>query len=751
MVTSLVPRLPVCTRMRVYMINVSARSALSILLSVNMAAPAVPEKPHQPRSFCFPKRSFGKKQVVQRAFKPTWFDQWNWIHYDESTDTAVCHICARADEQGKLKASSKDLAFLRKGFTNWKDGTEGFRRHELSKCHQDAVQVMIVLPKTVRDIGETLSSAHAQSKAENRRVLLKILQNVKFLGRQGIAFRGHDDSESNFKQLFKLRQTDNPELSAWLKKKGDTYLSPEIQNEMLQVMSMSILRSIASSLHSTDAFSIMADECTDISNHEQLAICFRWVDNDLEVHEEFVGLYQIENIFSDTIVHVLNDCLIRMNLQWSRCRGQCYDGASAMAGYRTGVATQIRAIEPRAIYTHCYGHSLNLAMCDTIKACKLTRDAMDVTHEISKLVKFSPKRNAIFDKLKDELSPDTPGFRVLCPTRWTVRSKSLKSVQDNYSALQELWNITLDQRLDTEVRARVIGVKAQMESFDFFFGISIGKLVLSHGDNLSATLQSSTISAAEGQRVAGLTVDTLVKLRTDESFSLFWALVQKEAAAVDVNEPTLPRRRKVPQRFETGEGSAHFPATVESHYRQIYFEVIDHAVSAIKSRFDQPGYKMFQQLQDLLIKTVSGKDASSELTSVSSFYGDDISLDRLSVQLTSLASQMNEQQLNLRDIVAYLKGFSAAERVIFSEVVTLVRILLVNPATNAISERSFSAMRRLKTYLRSTMGQRRLNATMLLHVHKDKTDSLSVVELANAFANTEHRKTVFGTFSEKDL
>ena len=96
------------------------------------------------------------------------------------------------------------------------------------------------------------------------------------------------------------------------------------------------------------------------------------------------------------------------------------------------------AIEPRALYTHCYGHSLNLATCDAIKKCKLTRDAMDVTYEISKLVKFSPKWNAAFNELKRELAPDTAGFRVLCPTRWTVLAKSLKSVQDNYTVLQEL-------------------------------------------------------------------------------------------------------------------------------------------------------------------------------------------------------------------------------------------------------------------------------------------------------------------------
>ena len=156
-------------------------------------------------------------------------------------------------------------------------------------------------------------------------------------------------------------------------------------------------------------------------------------------------------------------------------------------------------------------------MCDTIKKCKLTRDALDVTNEISKLVKFSPKRNSMFDKLKEELSPNTLGFRVLCPTRWTVRAKSLKSVHNNYSVLQELWHYVLHGNVHPEIRARVIGVRAQMEIFDYFFGISVVKLVLSHGDNLSTALQRSTISAAEGQRIASLTITVIANMHNDES------------------------------------------------------------------------------------------------------------------------------------------------------------------------------------------------------------------------------------------
>ena len=156
-------------------------------------------------------------------------------------------------------------------------------------------------------------------------------------------------------------------MNNWLQKKGDKYLSPDIQNELIQLMSLSILRSIASSVQGAYFFTLMADECVDVSNKEQLVICLRWVDCYLDVHEDFLGLYHIPDTSANAITAAIKDCLVRMNLQLKRCRGQCYNGAANMAGCRTGVASQILSIESRALYTHCYGHSLNLAMCDTIK------------------------------------------------------------------------------------------------------------------------------------------------------------------------------------------------------------------------------------------------------------------------------------------------------------------------------------------------------------------------------------------------
>ena len=74
------------------------------------------------------------------------------------------------------------------------------------------------------------------------------------------------------------------------------------------------------------------------------------------------------------------------------------------------------------------------------------------------------------------------------------------------------------------------------------------------------------------------------------------------------------------------------------------------------------------------------------------------------------------------------------------------------PATNAVSERSFSAMRRPYTYLRTNMTQNRLNNSMVLHIHKEKTDDLSMVDIANYFVEgSEHRMSIFGKFTDLDL
>ena len=84
-------------------------------------------------------------------------------------------------------------------------------------------------------------------------------------------------------------------------------------------------------------------------------------------------------------------------------------------------------------------------------------------------------------------------------------------------------------------------------------------------------------------------------------------------------------------------------------------------------------------------------------------------------------------------------------------VIVLAKLILVSPTNNAENERMFSALRRLKTYLQSTMSDERLNYLMVLHVQKEKTDSINLIKTANSFVNrNENRKRLFGIFSSLD-
>lgn len=236
-------------------------------------------------------------------------------------------------------------------------------------------------------------------------------------------------------------------------------------------------------------------------------------------------------------------------------------------------------------------------------------------------------------------------------------------------------------------------------------------------------------------------------MRNEENFNLFWEFVVKLFAEFDVSEPRLPRRRKVPARYEEGGASPEFPSTVEELYRPQYYEALDLIIQAIDDRFNQPGYKAYSSLQNVLLKAVNGGDVSEELKAVLDAYGTDFHASNLKSQLEVFANNVPDDIKNIFDIKNYLQQLGVAEKVLLGEIITIMKLILVMPATNATSERSFSAMRRVKTYLRSTMHQMRLNHLMILHIHKDKTDQLFLPDIANDFiSKSERRSQVFGKF-----
>lgn len=310
----------------------------------------IPETAHHP-VLSFPLRTFGKQR---RAFCPTWYHTYPWLHYQEATDSVLCFHCYVADTKGLPITHNKDLTFSKSGFSNWKKAIEKFNKHERSLSHHQAVELVESIPSTTKNVGKMLSTTYAQQQTENRVMLRMTLTSMCYLARQGLALRGRyhaaDDleeggeSDSNFLQLLKLRGEDNPLILKWLEKSRDKFTCAEIQNEILSIMAKSISREIMSNV-SGRWFTIMVDETTDLNNTEQLVFCLRYVDHSLEVHEEFVGLYCLDSTSANSIIATIKDILLRLNLRIDNCRGQCYDGASSMSGVKSGVATRIMQME----------------------------------------------------------------------------------------------------------------------------------------------------------------------------------------------------------------------------------------------------------------------------------------------------------------------------------------------------------------------------------------------------------------------
>lgn len=89
---------------------------------------------------------------------------------------------------------------------------------------------------------------------------------------------------------------------------------------------------------------------------------------------------------------------------------------------------------------------------------------------------------------------------------------------NNYLALLSTWDEALGTAKDAEIKARLQGVQAQMKTFDFLFGVTLGEMLLQHTDNLKRTLQDKTFSAAGDWQVANMVIGTLQALRNAESF-----------------------------------------------------------------------------------------------------------------------------------------------------------------------------------------------------------------------------------------
>ena len=178
-------------------------------------------------------------------------------------------------------------------------------------------------------------------------------------------------------------------------------------------MANAILHRVVSNVQESLFFGIIVDETADVSQIEQMFLCLRSVNKDVNIHEYFVGLYSLQKCTSAAIMSAIKDVMLRFSLLINNCRSQCFDGAASMSGQVSGVAKTIRDEESRVISTHCYMHSLSLAVQESVAAVPLMQNFLQFVQELILFIRNSPKRGCIVCEVAEKLECTRTHIRPL--------------------------------------------------------------------------------------------------------------------------------------------------------------------------------------------------------------------------------------------------------------------------------------------------------------------------------------------------
>ena len=383
-----------------------------------------------------------------------------------------------------------------------------------------------------------------------------------------------------------------------------------------------------------------------------------------------------------------------------------------MAGHLNGVQAKIQHDEPRAHYVHCAAHTLNLCLQECGKQSKPIRDALALVNELSNFIRLSPRRLAQFEHIQSNLSSNLPSLKPLCPTRWIVRTSAILSVIKNYKVLQEEFD-ALSHGTD-EAASKASGLLINMEQFHTFFGLKLSYIIFVTTEQLATTLQKKDITAQMCIQGSQAAIQFLQRQRTEADFNFFYDAIVTESKDL-TTEPKLPRRRQ-PLRC-AGESDCFHPNTPKDFYRHLYYEAFDITAGEIARRFEQKGFRMLNEIENMLIPSCNGTLTKPSEEFIEMYKGD-VDFEKLMPQLSMLPELLKvsnkDSSLAIREVttistICELMNTMSIGKAMFSEIHALLLLYLTIPMTSATAERTFSKMRRLKNYLRSNMSQERLN------------------------------------------
>lgn len=713
--------------------------------------------PSQPVLKSYPET---EKSGRKRSFRAEWYQLYPWIEYSQIADASFCFACRHFPVFGK----DAEPAFISVGFKNWKKAhysDAGFPKHVKCDFHMSAM-VMWQEYKQMKNTnsGSVLqlqNEAYATQVNENRYYLKTIAEVLLLTATQNLAQRGHREdimsagqNPGNFLAVLQLIMKRDKSIASRFSDISSLsrYTSKDIQNEILTVMADMVREQIIEEVKQSVYFSVLLDETKDISKQEQLSFVLRFFANG-KVHEGFLDFKRAIGLDAHSLATQIIAALKSYGLDISSCLvGQGYDGASVMSGANRGVQQKVRESAPLAIYTHCFAHRLNLVLVDS---CKSVPDVANFFALVEKLYVFSSGSvvHSRWIEIQKQMYPGEQPRQLqrLSDTRWACRVVACRNIRDRLDALLcTLHDIACNSNGDRAVEAS--GLIAMME-FKFVFLLHLFCDLLGKIHVVSNLLQSSSIDLSTAVELTSNLLTCMKEIRqSDDYLNNICQSAKKLCNECNITSAlnTSCRTRKLPARFAcsvVNETVGHTSVIdTETAFRQhVFLPILDCINSELERRFSAEANTLMVGIQALAPKHHSFLDRG-KLEAFSKLYRGDIEdLGHEIHQLKRLLERTEAKTpLNLEtmlDLARFLEPFKLA----FQEIFKLLNIALVLPVSSAACERSFSALKLIKTHLRSTMCDSRLTSIAVLSVERVRALGLNLDDFVDEFdARHDNRK-----------
>lgn len=428
------------------------------------------------------KKKCKRKDVYsKRKYSKSWEKDFGWLFYDEDSNGAYCKVCKQSGVPGLQRTGG---VWVTKPFKNWKKAVEKMKAHAKSESHIHATQALLAAQEAARSgtVVQQLQNVEARKRAENRAAVKCLILLTHFLTKEHVAH------STKFEKLVDVVvRCGSQHLKKFLETapRNARYTSRVAVVEFIDSLATWAEESILKRLQKAPWYSLMADECINISCVEELSVFCRWEEDGVPV-ECFLELIPLKRADAETIYSTLIECLKKKDLQ---VVGLGFDGASTFSGHRTGVQARIKKHSPHALFVHCHCHLLQLAC---VQAANKTPGIAHVYKTLITLWKFfhnSPKRAECLKEVQTVL--ELPEMKVIKPsdTRWLAHERCVKAVKASYSAIV----ITIGNIYETSHEPEALGIHGALCKLSTIAAIYLLDFTLPQVAKLNKALQAEQL------------------------------------------------------------------------------------------------------------------------------------------------------------------------------------------------------------------------------------------------------------------